>query len=181
MSWSHPDFRVSAMAGDGSAFGIVSPHLAGNTACVGVTGGCETADRYLLELRGVPFRGALKEGTLISSSGLGGVFPRGIPIGVVIGELETPEQWTRTYLLRPTIYPRDVTSVLILAPQLVGRDSLDAVWSSPERSASTVQRIVGSADSIRSIQVQDSVDRARPPLDSAAIRARMPFDSTTLR
>jgi len=27
ITWSHPDFRVSAMAADGSAFGIVKAHL----------------------------------------------------------------------------------------------------------------------------------------------------------
>ena len=87
--WAHPDFRVSAMAVDGGAFGIVGAHLGGEP------------ERYLLEMRGVPMRSTLKPGTLIVSSGLGGTFPRGIPVGTVIAEMKTSELWARTYLLRP--------------------------------------------------------------------------------
>lgn len=181
MSWSHPDFRVSAMAEDGSAFGIVSPHLAGNATCTGAGAACETADRYLLELRGVPFRGALTPGTRVLSSGLGGVFPRGIPIGFVVGELETPLQWTRTYLLRPTMHPRDVTSVLILSPQQVGRDSLSSAWDTPEHSRATVDGIVGAADSLRRKQVADSILEATPPVDRATGAAAVIPDTTGIR
>ncbi|HEX4933315.1 MAG TPA: rod shape-determining protein MreC, partial [Gemmatimonadaceae bacterium] len=81
--WTHPDFRASAMSADGSAFGIVRPHLG------------EEPGRFLLEMRGVAFRDALKPGTVITTSGLGGVFPRGIPIGVVLNELkQTTEVWS---------------------------------------------------------------------------------------
>jgi rod shape-determining protein MreC len=86
--WPHTDFRVSAQSADGSAFGIVGPHLG------------DEPDRYLLEMRGVPLRTSLTPGTLIVSSGLGGVYPRGIPIGVVQRELRTSEVWANTYLLR---------------------------------------------------------------------------------
>ena len=44
--WTHPDFRASAMSADGSAFGIVRPHLG------------EESGRSLLELRGVRARRA---------------------------------------------------------------------------------------------------------------------------
>src|ERR1051325_4271197 len=60
--YSHPDFRVSAMSADGSAFGIVYPHL-------DVTG-ARMSERYLLELRNVPFRSTLQPNTAIFSSGL---------------------------------------------------------------------------------------------------------------
>ena len=40
-------------------------------------------ERYLLEMRGVPMRSTIAAGTLIVTSGLGGTFPRGIPVGVV--------------------------------------------------------------------------------------------------
>ena len=105
ITWPHPDFRVSAIAVDTSAFGIVSAHRAPGAA------------GFLLELRGVPFRQKLAPGTLVVSSGLGGVFPRGIPIGTVLSELRTVAEWERTYLLRPVVRPSDVTSVLILAPE----------------------------------------------------------------
>ena len=51
---SHPDFRASAMSGDGTSFGIVYPHLQQG---LGGTG------EYLLELRGVPFRTTLSAGS----------------------------------------------------------------------------------------------------------------------
>lgn len=105
--WAHPDFRVSAMAADGSAFGIVKAHLG--------TG----AERYLLELSGVQLTAALPPGTSIVSSGAGGVYPRGIPVGTVIGELKTSEGWARTYLMRPAVKPFDVTLVLVLESKRV--------------------------------------------------------------
>ncbi|HTA74040.1 MAG TPA: rod shape-determining protein MreC, partial [Gemmatimonadaceae bacterium] len=74
ISWAHPDFRVSAMTADGSAFGIAKAHLGSGT------------DRYLLELSGVQLSTTLPSGTLIVSSGVGGVYPRGIPVGTVMRE-----------------------------------------------------------------------------------------------
>src|SRR5467141_3365618 len=67
VTWAHPEFRASAMAADGSVFGIVAPH------------GTEGPGVWLLELRGVPYLQAVPVGTVILTSGLGGVFPRGIP------------------------------------------------------------------------------------------------------
>ena len=114
--WAHPDFRVSAMAADGSAFGIVRAHMS------------TSPERYLLELNGVQLSAALPTGTPIVSSGVGGVYPRGIPIGTVIGELKTTEGWARTYLVQPAVHPFDVTSVLILEPKRVVA-GVQAVWA----------------------------------------------------
>jgi len=102
LTWPHPDLRVSAMTADGSAAGIVGAHL-------GVPG-----DRFLLEFRGVPFRAELDSGVVIVSSGAGGVFPRGVPVGVVLREIETSEGWARTYLLRPAVHPADVAQAMVL-------------------------------------------------------------------
>jgi rod shape-determining protein MreC len=114
--WAHPDFRVSAMAADGSAFGIVKPHIS------------SSPERYLLELNGVQLSASLPTGTPIVSSGVGGVYPRGIPIGTVIGELKTTEGWARTYLVQPAVHPFDVTSVLILQPKRVVA-GVQSVWA----------------------------------------------------
>jgi rod shape-determining protein MreC len=120
--WAHPDFRVSAMSADGSAFGIVKAHL-----------GKET-ERYLLELSGVQLSATLPTGTPIVSSGVGGVYPRGIPVGTVIGELpRTTEGWARTYLVRPIVNPFDITSVLILQPRRVVAGVL-SVWAQSDTS-----------------------------------------------
>jgi len=135
MLWTHPDFRVSAMSADGSAFGIIGPHLADAPA------------RFLLELRGIPFRDSLPAGMAVVSSGLGSVFPRGIPIGTVLEELETGEGWSRTYLVRPMVMPADVTIVMVLLP-MTERNDLSAVWSSPASADSARQAIRRGADSL---------------------------------
>ena len=102
VTWAHPEFRASAMAADGSVYGIVAPH------------GTEGPRSWLLELRGVPYRQLVPDGTVIVTSGLGGVFPRGIPLGSVIGMGRQAEGWERTYLLRPAAAPAAVSHVMIL-------------------------------------------------------------------
>jgi rod shape-determining protein MreC len=134
MIWTHPDFRVSAMSEDGSAFGIVQAHAASAT-----TG-------YLMELRGIPFRSQLKPGALIVSSGLGGVWPRGIPIGTVLSEISTSESWARTYLLKPVVSPADVGAVMILRNDRATK-GFENVWSSVAAAEAAAQRIVVAGDS----------------------------------
>jgi len=102
VTWAHPEFRASAMAADGSVYGIVAPH------------GTEGPRVWLLELEGVAYRQLVSNGTLILTSGLGGVMPRGIPIGVVTGVAGEAEGWERTYVLRPAVHPAAVTHVMIL-------------------------------------------------------------------
>lgn len=147
--WTHPDFRASAMAADGTAFGIVRPHLG------------EEPERSLLEMRGVAFRDALKPGTRIATSGLGGVFPRGIPIGVVLGEVKTSEAWSRTYLVRPAVYPPDVSNVMILAPQRVSGESLDEVWNSVARADSAARGVAAAGDSLARLAAAAAALRQR--------------------
>lgn len=112
--WPNPEFRVSATSADGTAFGIVTAHQGPG------------AEGFLLEMRGVSFRSNLKVGSTVVSSGLGGVYPRGIPVGTVIEELKGTAGWERSYLLRPAVRPPDVTSVLILAPG--NGAGMDSVW-----------------------------------------------------
>lgn len=158
--WPHPDFRVSAMAVDGSAYGIVAAHPGSGAA------------RYLLELRSVPVRSQLKAGALIVSSGLGGVYPKGIPIGTVVSELRTPEGYARSYLLRPVVRLPDVASVLILAPSRV-RAGMQNVWQLGTSTDSATKGVVAAGDSLvqharaAALRVgSDSAARARA--DSAA-------------
>jgi rod shape-determining protein MreC len=178
--WPHPDFRVSAVAANGAASGIVSAHLA------------EGPSRYLLEFRGVPFRSPLDSGSLVVSSGVGGTFPAGIPIGNVVHQLEGVEGWERNYLLVPAVRPSDVSTVLVLLP---GRASdLKSLWDDQEGATRKVvvagdsikrlvtdslRRVIGdsirkaSMDSIRKV-VQDSLARRA---DSLAKRAAARRDS----
>ena len=157
--FSHPDFRASAMSGDGTAFGIVYPHLQ-----QGLGGGGE----YLLELRGVPFRTTLTAGTMIYTSGLGGTFPRGIPIGSVLRELKTAEGWTRTYLLQPSVNPSKVNSVMVLTTQRSSQ-RLDNVWQMVARIDSATRSVSNAGDSIVRRAAADSARRAaaaKPATDS---------------
>jgi len=155
MLWTHPDFRVSAMSPDGTAFGIAQAHL------TGATGG------YLIELRGVPFRATLKPGSLIVSSGWGGVWPRGIPIGTVLMEIKTSEGWARTYLLRPAVNPADVYSVMILRRDRLAK-GFDGVWQNVAQVDQAVQRIVVSGDSAAKAAALAEAAARRAVIDSMA-------------
>ena len=149
--YSHPDFRVSAMSADGAAFGIVYPHM-------DVAPG-RLSERYLLELRNVPFRSALKIGTQIFSSGIGGAWPRGVLIGTVVDSIPESETWSRTYLVQPAVNPAHVTAVMILTAARVAQ-GVGGVWATRPESASA--RPAARRDSVR----RDTTRRdslARPP------------------
>lgn len=165
--WTHPDFRASAMAADGTAFGIVRPHLG------------EEPERSLLELRGVAFRDALKPGTRITTSGLGGVYPRGIPIGVVLGEVKTSEAWSRTYLVRPAVYPPDIRNVMVLSPERVSGESLDEVWTGVARTDSATRGLAAAGDSLARLAAAAAAFRQRQ-MDSlrAVLGVPAPADSS---
>jgi rod shape-determining protein MreC len=132
----HPDFRVSAMTEDGGAFGIVTGHHA------------EGASRYFLELHSVPLRSTVKAGTLVVSSGLGGVYPRGIPIGIVVAELKSSEGYAKNYLVRPMVSPADVSSVLILTSARV-RAGVQNVWATTTNADSLRKAVTAAGDSLR--------------------------------
>src|SRR5213594_626982 len=102
VTWAHPEFRASGMAEDGSVYGIVAPH------------GTDGPRAWLLELQGVAYRQLVPDGTVILTSGLGGVLPRGIPIGTVVGVAGEEEGWERTYLVRPAVHPAVATHVMVL-------------------------------------------------------------------
>jgi len=161
MIWTHPDFRVSAMSEDGAAFGIVQAHVASAT-----TG-------YLMELRGIPFRTSLKPGTLIVSSGLGGVWPRGIPIGRVLEEVKTSEGWARTYLLKPAVSPADVGAVMILRSDRISQ-GFNNVWTNVAAVDSAARVIAAAGDSLAK-----SAALAEAAARRAAIEGTRPDTSTT--
>ncbi|NIN70860.1 MAG: hypothetical protein GTO46_02770 [Gemmatimonadetes bacterium] len=114
--WTHPDFRVSAMTTDGSVFGIIRP-LAGTPLAM------------LLE--GAPFQAELPVGTELLTSGLGGIFPRGIPIGRVNRQTAEEAGWAKSYLVEPAVHPDAVREVMVLVQRA---DTLDltGLWARPE-------------------------------------------------
>src|SRR5437867_2334633 len=155
--YSHPDFRVSAMSADGKAFGIVYPHLDVRPGSL--------AERYLLELRNVPFRDTLKTGTAIFSSGLGGAWPRGVLIGTVLEEVKESESWSRTFLIRPAVNPAHVTSVMIMTPKR-GSQGVGNIWADAAQAQSALRTIVTAGDSLaREAAIAETAARRRA-LDS---------------
>ncbi len=116
MTWMSPEFRVSATALDSIA-GIVEPRIAGEGTA-------------MLLLREVAHRADIPDGTIVETSGLGGVYPRGIPIGRVRGLFAEREGWSKTYLLEPAVHPATVSHVLIL---LAGAEEVGRAFGSTAR------------------------------------------------
>jgi rod shape-determining protein MreC len=102
MLWAHSDFRASAMTLDGSVFGIVAPF------------GNRGPNQMLMELSGIPYREQVPPGAMVYTSGLGDVYPKGIPLGTVLQVATEGEGWSRTYLVLPIVHPAEVTHVIIL-------------------------------------------------------------------
>ncbi len=123
MTWAHPEFRVSAVSANGQVAGIVGPTSVGD------------ASRTGLEFRAITYRDTLAEGAVVIASGLGGVYPRGVPVGTVVGVEREQLGWERVYRLRPLASPSVAGHVLILhgatplripAAFAPSRDSLDS-------------------------------------------------------
>jgi rod shape-determining protein MreC len=139
MTWAHPEFRVSAFTVTGNAAGVVAPTLS--------PGGGEGA----LEFRGVPYRDSVPVGTLVLSSGLGGVYPKGIPVGTVTGVVREQEGWERVYRVLPAANPGSAAHVLILlAP------NGDLARAFPSDSLLQAQRL----DSLDRLRRADSLAQA---------------------
>jgi rod shape-determining protein MreC len=102
MTWAHPEFRASAFAEPGDVFGVVAPAVQG------------AGTEHLLQLRGVAIRDSLAVGAQVMTSGLGGVFPSGIPVGTIIGPAPEETGWELAYLLQPAAFPGVAGQVLIL-------------------------------------------------------------------
>jgi rod shape-determining protein MreC len=138
MTWAHPEFRVSAFTVTGNAAGVVAPSASGSW-------------EGALEFRGVPYRDSVPVGTLVLSSGLGGVYPKGIPVGTVTGIVSEQAGWERVYRLLPAANPGSAAHVLVLTSP-----SGDLARAFPSDSALEAQR----RDSLERIRIADSVAQA---------------------
>ncbi len=70
----------------------------------------------------------------VVTSGLGGVFPRGIPIGTVVGPAGEEKGWGRTYLVRPAIHPAELSHVMILTSARPAGSDLRNAFTLPSDS-----------------------------------------------
>ncbi|HEX7050234.1 MAG TPA: rod shape-determining protein MreC [Longimicrobiales bacterium] len=117
IDWSHPDFRASAMTLDGTAYGLLEPRR----------GAFREAD--LMALTGAPFHSDIASGTRVVTSGRGGMYPRGIPLGVVVGIEEADTGWRKSYLVRPAVRPEAVLHVLVgVRKDSGGKGDLSQLW-----------------------------------------------------
>jgi rod shape-determining protein MreC len=174
MSWAHPEFRVSAFTVSGNALGVVAPSIEGRNG------------EGALELRGVPYRDSVPLGTLVLSSGLGGVFPKGIPVGTVTGTVREEAGWERVYRLRPAANPGSAAHVLVLVGSRTDlasafpSDSL--VEAMRQDSVARIRRADSVAQAVKEARAarRDSLVRASPMLGgtprlpSAAVKDTMP-------
>ena len=128
IDWSHPEFRASAMTADGRAYGIVEARRG------------QYREEDLMALTGAPFHTDIQPGTPIVTSGRGTVYPRGIPLGVILGIEEADTGWRKSYLIRPAAQPQAVTHVLVGLNTGAGED-VAKLWNntvSEARFADTV-------------------------------------------
>jgi rod shape-determining protein MreC len=152
MTWAHPEFRVAAYTASGNASGVVAPSLSGL--------GGEGA----LEFRGVPYRDSVPAGTLVLSSGLGGVYPKGIPVGTVTGVVREQAGWERVYRLLPAANPGAVAHVMVLVSP--PGTSMESAF--PSDSALQAMRL----DSIAKVRQADSIAAAKVEAAQAAAAAK---------
>ncbi|MEX2467138.1 MAG: rod shape-determining protein MreC [Gemmatimonadota bacterium] len=103
IDWTHPDFRASAMIPGADVYGIVENRR----------GAFREEDR--LVLTGTAYNEVVLDGSDVVTSGLGGVYPRGIPIGTIDGVADSQGTWRKSYWLRPRVLPGSITHVLVAA------------------------------------------------------------------
>ena len=114
--WTHPQFKVGAMTSDGSAYGIVSSRRG------------RFREEDYLALEGAPFHSDIQPGRLVVTSGRGSLYPRGVPIGIVIGIEEADTGWRKSYMLRPAARSESLTHVLVGVGSAA---DLSTLWNVP--------------------------------------------------
>lgn len=131
IDWTHPDFRASAVALDGETYGIVEPRNG--------PGG-----ERLLALSSTALHTVPKPGTVIVTSGAGGYYPRGIPIGTVVRAQQETSSWQRVYLIRPFVTPAEMTHVLVLGERRAQTTDQDlaAAWGIRLKDATIPDSVV---------------------------------------
>jgi rod shape-determining protein MreC len=165
LAWTHPEFRVSVMTLNGETYGVAA-------SVIGPGG------ERMLGFSPVAFHTAPDTGALVVSSGDGGVYPRGIPVGRVAGSGTDPRGWQRIYYVRPLVTPAQLSHVLILGPQERGRSDQDlaAAWGvrlAPEMARPDEARPL-SPDAATPAQPQAPQPQAQPTQPRPAPAAPRP-------
>jgi len=98
--WSHPDFRVSVVTEDGQVRGIVRASR-------------PDGGQAVLVLDGAPFQSNVRNGTLLVTTGIAGVYPPGVLVGTVRRVLDAEAGWMKSYIVEPSVRPEEASIVLI--------------------------------------------------------------------
>lgn len=161
--WTHRDFRVSVRTDSGGVTGIARP--------VDVEGG-----GTVLLFEGAPYQHRIPEGTLLMTTGAGGVFPPGVPVGTVRSVSSVESGWARSYRVEPAVRPADVRSVLVW--RRPGRGSVGPGGAARPTAADTGAP-AGPAPGPDSAAADTTVEPALERLDDAdSAAAPAPADST---
>jgi rod shape-determining protein MreC len=115
IDWTHPSFRASVSTVDGAAQGIASVRAG------------SFPEEAMLTLNGAPFHTDVQPGTQVVTTGRGGIYPRGIPVGVVLSIDEADTGWRKSYLMRPAVRPEVATHVLV-GVNIPGASDFSAMW-----------------------------------------------------
>jgi len=110
--WTREGFAVAVMTVDGETYGIATP-------------ADDPHQERVLALTPVAFHTVPDTGSIVVTSGDGGLFPRGIPVGKVIGQGKQAGGWQRTYYIRPSVNPAEMAHVLVLGEPQPGRSDQD--------------------------------------------------------
>ena len=116
IDWTNAEFRASAMTADGQVYGVVEPRR----------GAFRELD--VLVMTGAPFHSDVRPGRRVVTSGRGGLFPRGIPLGEVVGIEDADTGWRKSYVLRPAVRPESAVAVLVA---LATGGDLSDLWRGP--------------------------------------------------
>lgn len=160
IDWMDPEFRASAMTVDGSVYGIVEPRRGPN-------------GEPMLALTGTPRHVQLEAGTMIVTSGVGGVFPRGIPIGIVAESEGRETSWQRNYLIEPLVSPGEMTYVLVLGAPQATLSGADLALSWGIRGVQDV-RVDSAAAAAAEAAARSAVTGAAGSAPAAASRSSQP-------
>lgn len=165
--WTHPDFRVSVRTDSGGVSGIVRP--------VRLPGG-----GVAMLFEGAPYQRRVRERTGLVTTGVGGIYPPGIPVGTIRSVSSVESGWTRSYRVEPAVRPTTVRSVLVWRKP--AGDGRAAAADGGERPAPGAARRAAPRDSVVAPPLVPTEEEARAapapaPSDSASVPGYPAADS----
>lgn len=152
MDWTHPEFRASAMTLDGLHYGLVRSDRA------------LFREQTRLRFEGLPFHADIQPGTVVVTSGLGGIFPRGIPIGRVGQVADEEAEWRKSFWLEPQVAVGSVTLALVALEEMVPLGDLTPGWEGTGylRAEERVRRETSREDSLQAISDSAAAPKRSP-------------------